>query len=162
MHRYPALLTLAALLIGCGARHGENSEVSPAGNAGVSTEVLRLEREYLAAAVGGAPSRPGLVADDAIIHNPDGSVQTGAQMNADTKSGKVVFDSLQAETMDVRVLGPDAALVHGVARVRGRVMPEGGGAAQDIGGRYRFMDVWQRSGGEWRLVAEHATAIHER
>jgi hypothetical protein len=24
------------------------------------------------------------------------------------------------------------------------------------------MDVWQRSGGEWRLVAEHATAIHER
>jgi ketosteroid isomerase-like protein len=140
-------------------RAGQTTETSR-DTAGVREEIVRLQHEYLENARTRDSAAAGrLLAGDAIIQNPDGSVQTGAQNMKDLLSGMATYDSLSADSLQVQVLGPGVALVSGRARVRGRAkMP--GGKTQEFSGWYRFMDVWQkRREGQWQVVAEQVTRI---
>jgi hypothetical protein len=169
MIRLPLLAT-AALLAGCGTSDrsardatGDTStaqQTIPTDTAQIAQELVRLEREYVQVeTTRDSTAATRLVAPDAIINNPDGTVQTGTQMVSDVSSGVLTFDSLSTDSLQVRVLGPTVALVAGRVRVRGRLKPPGGGAVQDIGGDYRFIDVWKQRGTQWQIVAEQVTRI---
>ncbi|GAC1682835.1 MAG: hypothetical protein NVS9B3_00540 [Gemmatimonadaceae bacterium] len=93
-----------------------------------------------------------LEAPDAMIGNPDGTYANGKADIRTVLSGAVAYDSLTLDSMDVRALG-STAIVSGRAMVRGHAGPN------DISGAYRFLDVWTRRQGRWRLVAEQITPV---
>jgi ketosteroid isomerase-like protein len=64
--------------------------------------------------------------------------------------------------MEVRLLSPEVALVSGIARIRGRSRAAGDRKAQEFSGTYRLLNIWQRPGGRWQLVAEAGTRLRER
>jgi hypothetical protein len=136
---------------------------APGDTAGVRNELMRLEREYIATATSrDSAAGARLVAADARIQNADGSVQTGAEMVEEVISGAVTFDSASIDSMQVRLLSSEVALVSGIARIRGRARAAGGSKPQEFGGTYRLLNVWQRRGGQWQLVAEAGTALRKR
>lgn len=62
--------------------------------------------------------------------------------------------SMQTEDMRVRVLGPGAAIAQGRFTETGR-----NPAGKPVTERGSFLDVWQRRGGIWQLVAVQVTPI---
>jgi hypothetical protein len=97
-----------------------------------------------------------ILAADATLVGSDGSVETGAQQHREIVSGTrgdAVFDTDSTE------VPPRADGSHGerLQRVRGHCTPPGG-QRRDVNEFVRFLDVWQRIGGRWQIVAEFDTS----
>jgi uncharacterized protein DUF4440 len=114
----------------------------------VEQELTKLDRELMDAAVRNDQTLMQRVAVQShVFINPAG----GVQESGDTTGPKL--ESIQSEDVQVRVHG-DTAILIGRANVKGR-FPDG----PDISGPYRYMRVFVKQQGQWRLVATQITRI---
>ena len=84
-----------------------------------------------------------------VFINPNGGLEVRGE---GTFKGPVI-DSVDSSDATVKVHG-DTALLTGKAMVKGR-FPDG----PDISGSYRYMRVFVKQGGDWRLIATTVTPI---
>ena len=119
----------------------------------VEQTLMKLERDALAALLKRDTAGFGRIfGDEAVLITPDGTPQTKSQLLADVKSGDLVIASSEISEMKVRAYG-DSAVVTYVTVDKGKYK------GQDISGRYRWTDVFVRSGGTWQIVAGQGTPI---
>jgi len=93
-----------------------------------------------------------LLADDYVLHNSGGQVQDKASFIADQVAPGYKLEPFVVEEKVEKVMG-DAAILGGVARAKGT----SGGEAYDV--RLRFIDVWEKRGGAWKVVFSQATRV---
>ena len=124
-------------------------KVGMAGNA--EQALTQLDRELNDAAVRADRALfERTAADGYVFVNPGGGLVERGQQDDGVK-----FDSLDADDVRVRVHG-DTAVLTGRAAVKGRL-----GGGQDISGQYRYMRVFVRQQGQWRLAAMSAVPIQQ-
>jgi ketosteroid isomerase-like protein len=116
-------------------------------------EVLAVERAWTEAHLrGDVATLARLMAEEYAKIEPDGSVIGRAEALAAFVPEQRHWEIAQGDSYDVRVYG-DAAVVIGRWRARG----VNHGVRFDY--QARFMSVYARRAGEWRMVAEQATEI---
>lgn len=96
-----------------------------------------------------------ILADDYILTDSDGNLETKAQLLTWLKSGEMVFISAVGEGMKVRVYG-DAAVVRGLNTEKSR------NKGKDTSGQYQWTDTWVKLAGRWQCVATHASRIPQK
>ena len=94
-----------------------------------------------------------LLADEYIFIQADGQVTNKAQNVAVIGSADFVCDSLTTSNVAVRVYG-ETAIVTGLASMKATYK------GQDVGGEFRYTDVWVKRRGAWRNVTSQATLLH--
>ena len=155
------LSILVAILIAVApAAHAQTPDTKPksgaaakASDGDVEQTLMKLERDGLAALLKKDTAGFGRIfAEEAVLITPDGTPQTKSQLLADLKSGDLMIASSEISDMKVRAYG-DSAVVTYVTTDKGKYK------GQDISGRYRWTDVFVRSGGTWQIVAGHGTPI---
>lgn len=149
MRRTLIAITLAAVsfaLVQAGGRAGARG--------GDDEQALkRIENELTDAMLkGDASAVERHYAESFTFTTPDGQVMTKAQVVANVRTGAAKFESSKFEEMRVQLYG-DSAVVTALTTDKGTV----GGA--DVSGRFRWTDVFVRSGGRWQLVAAHGTRV---
>ena len=93
-----------------------------------------------------------LFADDFTHTSQSGRFRTKAEWMKEKEQGKSEYLSFDTDSMQVRLLG-DAAVVTGAADASWREL---GGVSS---GRFRYLRVWSRRGGDWQVVAFQSTTI---
>jgi ketosteroid isomerase-like protein len=91
-----------------------------------------------------------LLADDYVLQNSSGQVQDKQGFIADSVAPGFKIEPFKVEEQVEKVLG-DVALLGGVATLKGT---DGG---KPFTARLRFMDVWAKRGGQWRVIFTQAT-----
>lgn len=94
------------------------------------------------------------MADDFRQIGPDGSVADRTTFLRDIISPDLVIDPYTVEDFDVRVYG-DVALLSGRTRMTGRY------AGEPFTSHYRYIDVYVRRAGQWRVVSVQITPVRE-
>ena len=153
-------LLVAMVIAGAPVAYAQAPDTKPksgaaakATDADVEQTLMNLERDGLAALLKKDTAGFGRIfADEAVLITPDGTPQTKSQLLADVKSGDLVIASSEISDMKVRAYG-DSAVVTYVTNDKGKYK------GQDISGRYRWTDVFVKSGGVWQIVAGHGTPI---
>jgi hypothetical protein len=93
-----------------------------------------------------------LIADDYVLHNSGGQVQDKASFIADQVAPGYKLEPFTVEEKVEKVMGT-AAILGGVARAKGA----SGGEPYDV--KLRFIDVWEKRGGAWKVVFSQATRV---
>jgi hypothetical protein len=93
-----------------------------------------------------------LLADDYVLHNSGGQAQDKASFIADQVAPGYRLEPFVVEEKVEKVMG-DAAILGGVARAKGT----SGGEPFDV--KLRFIDVWQKRNGAWKVVFSQATRV---
>jgi len=129
--------------------------------AAIQAELLKLEREWTAAAKNHeAETVRRIVADDAVMVYPDGMAGTKADEVRSIESGAITADGWEMVDPKVTVLDADAAFVTGRSIItNGKYKDPNQKKPIDISGEYRFLDVYARRDGKWQAVASQATKI---
>jgi ketosteroid isomerase-like protein len=118
-------------------------------------EVLRAEREWLSAHLRCDVSElERLMAPDYVQIDASGRVVGREVILASFRSGERNWDEAHSDDHRVRLYG-DVAVVVGRWRARGT----NAGRAFDYAARY--VAVWARQEGVWRMVSDQATPIAE-
>jgi ketosteroid isomerase-like protein len=125
-------------------------------------EVRELEVQFSQAVVRGDRAfYDRVLANDFSHTSHSGLFKTRAQWLAESKSGDAAaakpgttrYDALDVDDLAVRVYGDTAV-------VTGRTTPKGRNAkGQPMTGQYRFLRVWAKEQGQWRIVAFQGTRI---
>jgi ketosteroid isomerase-like protein len=122
-------------------------------SSGTEQEVMRIEKEMLAAMLkGDASPSERYLADNYVFTGPDGLNMGKAQSIEDLKSGNL---KLQAATLDnskVQVYG-DTAIVTYSSNDKGTYK------GKDISGKTRWTDVFVKQKGRWMIVATHGSPV---
>ena len=143
-------LAISSLIASAQTEQAKPKPTAPAAQpmGSVEQEITKLDRELMDATQRNDPTLMQRVALDRYVFiNPVGVVQE----KGDTRGPKI--ESIQTEDVQVRVHG-DTAILIGRANVKGR-FPDG----PDISGPYRYMRVFVKQQGQWRLAAVQITAI---
>jgi len=93
-----------------------------------------------------------LLADDYVLHNSGGQVQDKASFIADQVAPGYKLEPFTVEEKVEKLMGT-SAILGGVARAKGTA----GGEAFDV--KLRFIDVWQKRNGAWKVVFSQATRV---
>ena len=129
--------------------------------AAIEAEILKLEREWMDAPKtknGDAVRR--VVADDAVLIYPDGTVATKADEVRTVESGDVTSDSFEMVDPKVTVIDADAAYIAGRSTIKnGKYKDPNTKKTIDISGEYRFLDVYAKRDGKWQVIASQATKV---
>jgi ketosteroid isomerase-like protein len=91
-----------------------------------------------------------LYADDLVFTNADGSVTHKSDTVASIRSDDLKFESIEMSDVRVQDFGD-------VGVVTGKLVEKGRYKTTDLGGSYRFTDVWAKRNGRWQLVAGQET-----
>ena len=145
-------LAIPALIVDAQTDPAKPKPTSPAAQqtGPVEQELTKLDRELMDAAVRNDQTlMQRLAVERHVFINPAG----GVQERGDTRGPKI--ESIQPEDVQVRVHG-DTAILIGRATVKGG-FPDG----RDISGAYRYMRVFVKQQGQWKLAATQITAIQE-
>ena len=118
-------------------------------------EIVALEARIRAAQLGAdVAALDALIADELLFTGPDGQLGTKAQDLAAHRAGVVRFRAHEPEELRIRRVGADVAVVALRARLTVEV------AGTPVSGTFRYTRVWAReSGGEWRVVGGHVSAV---
>lgn len=129
--------------------------------AAIETEVMKLEREWADAnKTHNAEAARRIVAEDAVIVYPDGSVGTKATEVQTIESGAITADAFEMVDPKVTVINADSAFVAGRSIIRnGKYKDPNTKKTIDISGEFRFLDLYRRRDGKWQAVASQATRI---
>ena len=120
---------------------------------GVESTLTQIERDLTAALLKrNIAAIDPVIASDFVLTTPDGKVQGKAQFINDVKSGDLALEASEITDIKVQVYG-DAAVVTYTTTDKGKYK------GQDIGGRYRWTDVFVRRAGKWQIVAGQGTPI---
>ncbi len=143
------LLTITATSIAL----GQVKNTKAATNDEVELEIRQVEDKRREALLrSDTTALDQIFADDYIVTNQFGQVQTKAQMMSALKSGALKFESVVEDEVSVRVYG-DAALVTGRATSK----HEGRDTTQ-----VRFTRVYVKRQGRWQAVAYQVTRIGQQ
>jgi ketosteroid isomerase-like protein len=124
-----------------------------ADDADVEKQVAMLSKQYREAVnKGDTMALDSILADDWVVVQPAGDVDTKAQQAKNLKDGKIDFEAIDPQEVEVRVYG-DAAVVMGRCHVK---MTQNGHEVDD---RFRTSEVFARQGGKWRRVFTQATRV---
>ena len=129
--------------------------------AAIETEILKLERDWADAnKTHNAEAVRRVVADDAVIVYPDGTVATKDVEVQTIESGATTADAFEMIDPKVTVINADSAFVTGHSIIRnGKYKDATTKKTIDISGEFRFLDVYARRDGKWQAVASQATKI---
>jgi len=86
-----------------------------------------------------------LLHDDLLFNGPDGQTGTKAQDLANYRSGGIQLRRADASDRLIRAVGDDVV-------VAVTVTLEGTYLGMRADGRYRYLRVWKRIGGAWRVI----------
>ncbi len=121
--------------------------------AGVRSKIIALEKAWNQAyKLGDRRALDGILDDQIVLINDDGTVQTKAQFLASVKASNSQEQQVAPESIKVDVFG-NSAIATGVFRAKG---VEGG---KPYVRRERFVDTWLYKGGKWVCVATSATPV---
>jgi hypothetical protein len=90
--------------------------------------------------------------DDLLFNGPDGQTGTKAQDLANYRSGGIQLRRADASDRLVSAIG-DTVVVAVTVTLAGSYM------GVRVDGRYRYLRVWQRAGGAWRVIAGSVVAM---
>jgi hypothetical protein len=93
-----------------------------------------------------------LLHDDLLFNGPDGQTGTKAQDLANYRSGGIQLRRAEASDRLVSAIGDDAVVAVTVAL-------EGSYLGVRVDGRYRYLRVWKRFGGSWRVIGGSVVAL---
>ena len=121
--------------------------------AGVRSKIIALEKAWNQAyKLGDRRALDGILDDQIVLINDDGTVQTKAGFLASVKASNAQEQQVAPESINVHVFG-NSAIATGVFRAKG---VEGG---KPYVRRERFVDTWLYKGGKWVCVATNATPV---
>ena len=119
----------------------------------VEQDLMRIEKEMLAAALKGATSpSERYLADNYIFTGPDGLVISKAQSIEDLKSGNLKLQAASLDDTKVQVYG-NTAIVTYASNDKGTYK------GKDISGKTRWTDVFVKQKGRWMIVASHGSPV---
>ena len=129
--------------------------------AAIEAEVMKLAKEWISAAQTRNPEPVRrVVADDAVLHYPDGTTATKADELRLIETGAITADSWDLLESKVTVLNADTAIITGRSGLKnGKYKDPNTPRPIDISGEYRFLDVYARRNGRWQVVASQATKL---
>src|SRR5947209_13414740 len=140
-----AVLTLALTSIAV----GQEQSASRDQRSSVEQAIRQLDKERIQAQIGAdAVALERIYADDFIGVGPSGTVRTKPQVLSDFTAGDLKFQSITTDEVQVRVYentAVETGLSTMVGQDKGKVVP------RDT----RFIRVWVKQQGLWRLVANH-------
>ena len=121
----------------------------------LDTEIIILEARIRDAQLrADVPALDALLADDLLFTGPDGMLATKAQDLAAHASGVVRFREHVPLELQVRRIGPAAA----ISALRARLLVDVAGTP--ISGEYRYTRIWAREGSsDWQVVGGHVSAV---
>ncbi|MCB2409007.1 nuclear transport factor 2 family protein [Hymenobacter lucidus] len=126
----------------------------PANAEKTKAELIQLDRDWGAATVtNDLDFVKSLVADDCLFTEADGMVATKAEMIKDMESGKSKTASNQPTEYNVRLYGPDMAVI------RHNITTTGTENGKDVSGEYRRMHVLVRREGRWVVVDSQSVRV---
>lgn len=165
------VILLAVILSGCqpaGPDTNRNSAAAPASPAketfdaaAIEAQLIKLAREWADSVKtknGEAVRR--IVADDAVLVYPDGTLANKAIELQTIESGAITADSFEMIESKVTVIDANAAFITGRSTIKnGKYTDPNTKRTINISGEYRFLDVYTKRDGRWQVVASQATTI---
>jgi ketosteroid isomerase-like protein len=140
-------------LAGCIVAVGGLTASSTAAGDVVADQVLQRDEEMSHAVVSGDLQRlEDIYADDYVYVGSDGRQVTRAERLGAFRSGALRYLGTKHTGVSVRVYG-ETAVVQG--RTHSKVELNG----RSLEGDFRYVGVWVRQGGRWRIVLTQATRI---
>jgi len=119
----------------------------------VQSKVIAFEKAWNQAyKAGDTKALDGILDDQIVLINDDGSVQTKAEFLKGVKKSDSQEQQVAPESMSVHVFG-NTAIATGVFRAKGVE------AGKPYVRRERFVDTWVYKGGRWVCVATNATPV---
>ncbi len=101
-----------------------------------------------------------LVADDAVMTYPDGTVGNKNDEVQFAETGAFSADTWETHDEKVKVLNADAAFMTGRTVIKnGKLKDPKTQQMIDISGEYRFLDVYAKRNGNWQVIASSVTKI---
>lgn len=132
----------------------QKTDKKPKGNSKIERLILQLEKEGREATLkNDLEMNDRLLADNWMNTNVNGTVTTKAQLLELIKSNTFKITSIESDDVMVRVYG-DSAVVTGRSTST-RMRPDN----QAVTGQVRFIRVYSKIGGRWRVVAAQSTPI---
>ena len=93
-----------------------------------------------------------LLHDDLLFNGPDGRTGTKALDLANYRSGGIQLRRAEARDRSISLIGDDVV-------VAVTVTLEGSYLGVEVDGSYRYLRVWKRLDGAWRVIAGSVVAI---
>src|SRR5688572_18206644 len=116
--------------------------------AGPEDAIKQAEREWATAVVKkDYATLERVMADDVAYTHSDGRLDNKVDYIASLKSGKQTYDAAEHQSIDVRMLGKDVALVR--ARIR---MTAAAGGKPATPANFSALRVYQLKNGRWQMV----------
>jgi ketosteroid isomerase-like protein len=145
------LLSLLVVVVACASRRAElpsddGSLAAALARQGDAWDKAIVRKDVAAIAAN--------MADDFRNIRSNGSVVNKDAFLRDITAPELVIDPYTVEDFDVRVYG-DTALLSGRTRMTGRY------SGEPFVAHYRYIDVYVRRGGVWRVVSVQTTSIPE-
>ena len=134
------------------------STSSPAAGGNDADQAIRTIEKALMAAIlkGDAAAAEQYLASDAVMVAPDGSVSKKSGFLSDLKSGDIKLTSSVDSDMKLVASSADMAVV------MYSTVDKGTYKGEDIGGTYRWLDVFAKRDGKWLLVASQGTEVPKK
>ena len=118
-----------------------------------AAEVLRIERQWATDALkGDTAGLSRIFSDDLKYVHATGVVETKQALLSAIESRAAVYESIDSEDVDVRVIG-DAAVVTSSNRLQVKI------GGQELKLQARFLRVYLKEKGSWRLTYHQGTRI---
>jgi ketosteroid isomerase-like protein len=147
--RFTWLAALAATLV--------LSASAPRAQGGDADAVKKLELErFKAQETNDFAALERLLADDLVYTHSSGAVDTKAAYIESLRSGKSKYLRITPEDLKVRTMG-DLVLIHGRGQFVLEAMVNGQKGENPL--HLSFLDVWQKKGGKWQMIAWQSTRI---
>ncbi len=119
----------------------------------VADHLMQMERDWAKAITARDTARiKEMVAPEATITTPDGTMQTRDEDLAELASGAFTAELFDVSDMKVRVYGSCAV-------VTGKTMMKGKYNGEPIDDQFRWTDTFVLRNGTWQIVASQATPI---
>lgn len=123
-------------------------------NAAVEQDIMRIEKEMLAAALkGGTSPSERYLADSYVFTGPDGLSMGKTQSIEDLKSGNLKLQAASLDNAKVQLYGNTAIVTYSSN-------DKGTYKGKDISGKTRWTDVFVKQNGRWLIVATHGSLVH--
>jgi hypothetical protein len=114
-----------------------------------AVKALELER-FKAQETNDFPALERLLADDLVYTHSSGAVDSKASYIESLRSGKARYLKIVPDELKARVVG-DTVLIHGRGVFTLEAMVNGQKGENVL--KLSFLDVWQKRGGKWQMIA---------
>ena len=122
-------------------------------DATLEAEIIRRESALLTAVTtNDVALLDDLLHDDLLFNGPDGRTGTKALDLANYRSGGIQLRRAEARDRSISVIGDDVVVAVTVAL-------EGSYLGVEVDGIYRYLRVWKRLDGAWRVIAGSVVAM---